>query len=320
MKPTTLNGCPSDADPVINLAGSTYFVGGPTNVGVYAPGEGALLVDSGNDKEAARKLNRLLADRGWTVAGIVNTHSNADHAGGNAYFQGKDGCRVYATVEESSFIEAPVIEAAFLWGGFAPRELRNKFFEARPSRVTDRILFPEGPVKGGGFRFVPFHEGCEAFPLEGHFFSMIGVRTPDGVAFLADSLFGEEVLDKHKIPFIYNPKAFMETLRRLPSLEADIFVPSHGPVLHGSGALASLAARNLERAEAVAERVVASLGEGGAGFDDILSSVASSFGIRLDTAQYALVGSTIRSFLTYLYGEGRVEPRWEGNRLSWKKT
>lgn len=319
MKPTTLNGCPCDGDPMINLAGSTHFVSGATNVGLYVSAERALLVDSGNDKEAARRLNRLLADRGWSVDGIVNTHSNADHAGGNAYFQGKGGCRLYATAEEAAFIESPVIEAAFLWGGFAPPELRNKFFEARPSRVTDRIVFPEGPAKGGGFRFVSFHEGCEAFPLEGHFFSMIGVRTPDGVAFLADSLFGEEVLEKHKIPFIYNPKAFMETLRRLPSLEADIFVPSHGPVLRGSAALASLASKNLERAEAVAERIVSSVGQGASGFDDILSSVAASFGIRLDAAQYALVGSTIRSFLTYLQGEGRLEPCWEGNRLGWKR-
>ncbi len=323
MKPTTLNPCPLDDDSAINLRGNTWLVSGPTNVGVWVEGGEAWLVDSGNDKEAGRKLNRMATDRGWRVAGIVNTHSNADHAGGNAFLQGKADCRIVATVEEAAFIEAPEIEAAFLWGGSAPPELRNKFFEAKPSRVTDRVLFPPAQGQGGsgpsGFRLAALPAGLSAFPVPGHFFGMIGVLTPDRVAFLGDCLFGEAVLAKYGIPFIYNVAAFRDTLALLPSLEADIFVPSHGPVLRGRAEVESLAARNLERVDAVGARAFSSVADrGAASFDEVLSDVATAFGLRLDAAQYALVGCTVRSFLTDLYRSGRIVPDFAGNRLSWR--
>lgn len=319
MKPTTLNPCILDADPVINLAGSTWLVPGPTNIGIALEGEDAWLVDSGNDKEAGRKLNRLASERGWRVSGIVNTHSNADHIGGNAYLQGQTNCRIFAGEEESAFIEVPSIEAAFLWGGFAPPELRNKFFEAKPSHVTDRVRFVPGTPSGGGFRYAPLERGLSAFPLPGHFFGMFGVLTADRVAFLADSLFGETVLDKYGIPFIYNVSAWKETLSLLSSLDADIFVPSHGPVLRGKAELESLVARNRDRVAAVESRVLSAVADRGlAGFDDILSLTATAFGIRLDMAQYALVGNTIRSFLTDLYQQGKIAPDFADNRIHWK--
>lgn len=320
MKPTSLNPCPERDDAVINLAGSTFLVPGPTNVGVFAPEGEAWFVDSGNDKEAGRRLNRIANDRGWRVAGVVNTHSNADHAGGNAFLQGKTGCKIVASVSESAFIEAPEIEAAFLWGGFAPRELRNKFFEAKASAVTDRVSLPLS-AKPGAIPFTALPSGLTCFPLPGHFFGMMGVVTPDRVAFLGDCLFGEPILAKYRIPFIYNAAAFKETLRLLPSVDADIFIPSHGPVLYGREALASLAEKNLTRFEELKKCLVASVeSRGSASFEDVLADAAREFSVTLDSGQYALVGCTVRSFLTYLYDEGALIPEFTDNRLTWKRA
>ncbi len=320
MKSIPPNPPSGESEPVINLAGDTYVVPGPTNIGLYARDGQAWLVDSGNDKEAGRRLNKIATDRGWRVVGVVNTHSNADHAGGNAFLQAKTGCRIAASVPEAAFVEAPEIEAAFLWGGFAPRELRNKFFEAKPSRVTDRIAFP--PHAGEGpFSFSPLPAGLSAFPLPGHFFGMVGVLTADRVAFLGDSLFGETVLSKYRVPFIYDAASFAETLKRLPGLDADAFVPSHGPVLRGRGELAALTAKNLERFEELCSRVLSSVDlRGAASFEDALADTASAFGIALDAGQYALVGSTVRSVLSYLRETGSLDAEFADNRLSWRRA
>ena len=124
---------------VRHLRGNSYCIPAPANIGLYVHDGAAVLIDSGNDKEAGRQIAKLLNDRGWELRLIVNTHSNADHIGGNAFLQGKTGCRIAATAVESAFIENPFLEPAFLFGGFPFGDLKTKFLMARPSRVTDVI-------------------------------------------------------------------------------------------------------------------------------------------------------------------------------------
>ena len=75
----------------------SYYVNAPAKIGVYCSGDNPVyLIDSGNDKDAGRKLLRILEQRGWRLAGIVNTHSNADHIGGNHFIQQKTGCKIFS--------------------------------------------------------------------------------------------------------------------------------------------------------------------------------------------------------------------------------
>ena len=53
-------------------------------------------------------------------------------------------------------------------------------------------------------------------------------------------------------------------------------------------------------------------------FEDILKALFDTFGLALDFSQYALVGSTVRSYLAYLSEKGRVEAVFENNRLLWR--
>lgn len=274
----------------------------PTNIGFILQGQSVTLIDSGKDKEAGRKINKILKEKNWELEGIILTHSNADHMGGTDYLQRMYDCRVYATQAEKAFIESPEIEAAFLWGGFPPKELNQKFFRAKPSRVT-HVIDSESTLENH----------LQVIPLGGHFFDMIGILTEEGVCFLGDALFGEKILDKYQIPFLYDVRAFRETLEAVKTIQAEYFVISHGEILTD---IIETANTNLQVVKKLEEIILSFLGKKQT-FDKLLKQLCDSYQITLNTGQYALIGNTLRSFLSYLYHEERITCRIEENQLYW---
>jgi glyoxylase-like metal-dependent hydrolase (beta-lactamase superfamily II) len=284
------------------LSGNTYVIRGPTNIGVYAPaGAGATLIDSGNDDDAGRKILRACEAAGHNITRIANTHSNADHCGGNAFIQARTGCAIAATRTEAAFIEEPSLEPTLLWGGFPLPALRNKFLMAKGSRVTE-LLEPPCSLAGSGI---------EVVPLPGHYVGMVGYRTPDGVFFAADSAASPEILEKYRYYYVYDVAAHLETLRSLAGRGDAWIVPSHAePTREAS----ELAAANIAKVEEIGE-IVLDLCATESAVEDLLATLAGRLGLALNHTQYALLGSTLRSYLAWHAGRGLVVSRIESNRL-----
>lgn len=274
-----------------------YFPGG-TNIGLYACGKDAYLIDSGNDKEAGRRLLSTLSSLGLSLAAVINTHSNADHCGGNRFLQDRTGCKVISPDIEAAVMMHPILEPSLLYGGNPPEELKSKFFMAQPSSPL-----PDGLAQ--------LPEGLSSVGLPGHYLGMCGYLTDDRVFFAADSLFSEQVLDKYHISFLYDVASYLKTLEMLPSIDCDLFVPSHAePVAD----IRPLAAKNTAKVKEIADLVVLFCTEP-SGPDDVLKRLYDNYGMSLDVAQYALAGSTVRSYLTYLVSDGRLERQVIDNRL-----
>jgi len=287
------------------LSNRSYYLQAPALMGIYVTEDRAILIDSGNDREAGRQILKLYSERGWHLDLIVNTHSNADHIGGNSFLQKRTGCRIAATRLEAAFIQDPVLEPAFLYGGFPPSELRNKFLMAQPSQVTD-IIPSSGAV---------LDTGLEAIPLQGHFFDMIGIRTPDNVVFLADCLFPVSIIEKYHIFFLYDLQAHFETLRRVEELDADWYIPSHGKPMQDVG---SLVGENRRKIEEILGVVLSCCREPSS-VEQVVAEVCARYGIELVANQYVLVTSTIRSYLTYLKHENEVDVVLGGGKMLWHR-
>ncbi len=286
------------------LGERTWLLPTGVNVGLWEAGDGAVLIDSGGDKEAGRQIRQVLDERQRPLRLIVNTHSNADHIGGNAYLQRQTGCQVAATRLEAAFITDPLLEPSFLWGSAPFRELRGKFLQAAPSTVN-RILPDSGPIPG---------TELEAVPLPGHFLQMIGVRTLDGVLFAADALFGEEILAKHPVFFLYDVAAHLQTLERLQSLAVEWIVPSHGRPAREAGPLVAANRAALQRTA----DTVSSACSKPAGFEQILAELCRAFAIELNPSQYVLLGGTLRAYLAWLADRGILRPSFEEGRMLWR--
>ena len=102
---------------LIQVGEKTYYIKNPTNIGIYKiDEENIFLIDTGNDKEAGRKILKIINEQGWNIQGIINTHSNADHIGGNKFIQDRTNCNIYSYNIEKSFTEYPILESSFLYG------------------------------------------------------------------------------------------------------------------------------------------------------------------------------------------------------------
>jgi len=293
-------------DAIEQLTEHTWLLPGPTNIGLVEREGEAFLIDSGNDKDAGRRIRKVLDEKGWNLKAIISTHSNADHIGANDYLQRLTGCEIWATPAERAFIEYPEFEPAFLWGSYPVKELRSKFFQAKPSKVTNLIEADTGTIAGD----------LEVLRLPGHFFGMIGILTPDGVLFLGDCMFGGKVLEKYKIPFIYDVRGYRNTIEMVKSIEADYYVVSHGEVQTD---ISSTAEANLSLVGELEQFLLTALERKMTG-EAVLKAVCDHFGISLDYAQYALVGTTVNSFLSYLYNESKLRYEFEENVLYWMKV
>lgn len=148
---------------------NSYYIQSPAKIGlVKINSTEVCLIDSGNDKDAGRKVRKILDENGWNLTAIYNTHSNADHIGGNKYLQQQTKCKIYAPGIECDFTKHPILEPSFLYGGFPPKDLKHKFLMAQESNVeelTDDNLT----------------DALSIIKLPGHFFDMIGFRSKDDI-------------------------------------------------------------------------------------------------------------------------------------------
>ena len=289
---------------LIQVSEHNYYIQCPAKIGLVKLNDTEVcLIDSGSDKDAGRKVRQILDANGWKLRAIYNTHSNADHIGGNKYLQGQTGCRIYAPGIECDFTNHPILEPAFLYGGYPCKDLRHKFLLAQESKAE--------PLTG---EVLP--EGFELIPLPGHFFDMAGFRTPDDVVYLADCLSARETLDKYQIGFIYDVASYLETLEKAKTMKAKLFIPSHAAPEED---ISDLAQYNIDKVREIAGRILEICAEPLC-FETILQKLFTEYGLTMNFEQYVLVGSTVRSYLSWLKDTGKLNAGFDGNLLLWQQA
>ncbi|WP_448377584.1 MBL fold metallo-hydrolase [Fervidobacterium sp.] len=304
---------------IVDITDSIKVLKAPVNVGFFFKNiSECLIIDSGSSTEYGKKILRYLESQGVKHLTILNTHSHADHIGGNSFLQEKLKCRIYATEFESAFIEFPKLEPLYLWGGPIFKGIDSKFLMAKPSVVTNVVEYGYSEELG-----------IEVIPLHGHSFDMVGVLITDGlkrVLFIADAVVPEQTIEKYKVYFLYDVKEHLKTLNGLNKWveSVDYIIPSHGEIYSlrmesAKGYFLKLVEENRRVIDDVLDCIFHSLSEP-LTIDDILSKIASKFSIPLDTVAYVLLLQTLKAYCGYLVEIGEVAITFKRDRLEYEKV
>lgn len=286
---------------LIQVSEHDYYIQCPAKIGLVKLGDDEVcIIDSGNDKDAGRKVRQILDKNNWKLKAIYNTHANADHIGGNKYLQNQTGCAVYAPGIDCALTRHTELSPAFIYGGYPCKDLRHKFLLAQESDaeyLSEEVL----------------PEAWEIIKLPGHFFDMVGYRTADDTVYLADCLSSKQTIEKYGIGFFYDIDRYIETLEMVQRLEAKLFIPAHAEPTDN---ITELAQYNIDKVKEISESILEVCREPHS-FESILQKLFTRYGMTMTFEQYALIGSTVRSYLSWLKDGGKLDYVIEDNAVLW---
>lgn len=280
-----------------HIRGNSYFFNSPAAIGGYLFKQNLILFDTGNDDSSVKKAIRDLGE--ISVQAIFNTHSHADHCGGNAYIQRQHLATTYAPALESAFIENPLLEPTYLYGANPVTELQNKFLMAKPSHVN-RILVDDTPIT------IPLSSKdvtIQPVSLKGHSPNQMGYVTEDGVAFLGDALISIAMIEKHPLIFTFDVTFHLESLNKLFDLQADTFVIAHGGIVEDKSLTIQ---KNIDALELTQTLILESVGKGAYTIDEVHRFLSSYCQLNENLGQHLLNRSVIKAHLTHLVSKGKI--------------
>lgn len=292
---------------LVHIIGNSYMLEGAVNLGVYHRGKGkCTLIDSGIDDDTGKRAINILKEEGMVIDSIINTHSHADHIGGNSIIQKRLDCKIYASKIEAAIIENPILEPFYLFSSAPPKFLQNKFLMAKPSKVTRIITAGNLDIEGSKF---------EIINLSGHSLEHIGVVTQDGVFYTGDAYLSRDIIKKHGFPFFQNIDAALKTLEYLNDIKYPFYVPSHG-VLDSN--IEELIKLNIEAIRDATILILENLQEPKSA-EELSRIIFKHYGIRQSPEQYYLTWVTLSAHLTHLNNKGDIECKFYEDQLKWQK-
>jgi hypothetical protein len=109
-------------------------------------------------------------------------------------------------------------------------------------------------------------------------------------------------------------KAFLETLGKIEQLKGRMFIPSHADATDDIKALVDV---NRNKIVEIINKII-EICHTPTCFEDILKQIFDHYTLIMDFSQYILVGSTIRSYLSFLYDEEKLNVKFVDNKMFWQ--
>ncbi|NLO21384.1 MAG: MBL fold metallo-hydrolase [Syntrophomonadaceae bacterium] len=293
------------------INGNTYYIPGPTNIGLFQfKDKYSLLVDTGSDNSEARKISNMLNSLGISIKYVLNSHEHSDHWGGNLYIKDNyPGSVFYTSSEAALFIENPYLFPLYIYGGQPLQELSRDYVRSKQMRLD--YLLEAGIEKINGEKF-------DIIALPGHARGQIGVATRDNVCFIGDALFSPEIIQKYSVPFIMDIASQLNTYELISSLHYDYYVLGHADQIYKGEEMPALIELNRRTLNAYLDLCL-NLVDQPKSREDLLEEIIILEDLSVDLNEYYLLSSTLASLLSYLHHRGALKYQIENGRVYFYK-
>lgn len=283
-----------------NINGSSYYIKGGTNTGLYKfKDDTALIIDPGLSSARGTRLSNLLMENGISPTHCITTHEHLDHY--EAYTSLKENspkCRFFCAKESRKFLENPELFYTYIYGAKPNSILLGNTsakvfdFHIDSTLIDQEIVFNEE-------RFV-------IYDLAGHSHGHSCVLTPDKVLYAGDALFDYQIMEKFEFPFIFDVEKFLSSMAILPHIDFEHCLISHSKKVYNKDRTIDLADINRKNTLKYLEQIHEILGSSTTR-EDVLMQLINRNSLRLDYKEYHYYYSTLGSMLTYLIDKGEVK-------------
>ena len=99
-------------------------------------------------------------------------------------------------------------------------------------------------------------------------------------------------------------------------MQAKLFIPAHAAATED---IAELAQYNMNKVYEVAEHIL-DLCAVPVNFEVILQKVFADYKLAMNFEQYVLIGSTVRSYLSWLKDNGKLRAAFDNDMLLWERV
>ncbi|UHA72721.1 MBL fold metallo-hydrolase [Paenibacillus sp. 481] len=288
------------------IRGNSYMFEGDLTVGVYFndTNRSAVLIDSGANKDVAKRIEQSIKQKDYQITSIIVTHGHQAQLGGVSYFKQKyKGLKVYATSWTTQFIEKRALED---WlSGHIPCITKETEHNQSPDLITDIVPYTDHTLVIDQVSFA-------VVPLPGHFPGMVGLITPDQVFYCGDAIFGKKTLNKQKLLYYTDIKGAKASLRKIGKRKTNGYVLSHGGVYTE---VTDLIQQHLQLIDETSTFILGLVREQPMTLESIVQQVMKKYQLQNKSAHFTLANSIVRSYLTELSDNSKLRATVNDGRL-----
>ncbi len=252
-----------------------------------------VLLDSGSHY-ARRELTEYLKQNGIKIRAVLCSHAHYDHTENNRYLQEKYGSKlIMSAYDAGTLYDATALKSCF----YSYTGKDNELFNGEMFCQADQVLVPgQSSVEVDGAVF-------EILQLPGHAASHLGFVTPDGVAYLADSLFSSNQLGNEKVYYMLRWSETLRTLEKIKEFRFEKYILAHYGVYER---IQELAEENLNQFYQSLERFRC-LCQKESTLDGLMQQLACAYHISINHYEKACIMERItRAMVEYLVEEKRL--------------